>query len=106
MAVDLKVNQDAFTQAITNLEGSRDDLQTSYLKIFEQVHMLEKQEWSGAASDQFHAKFDELYANIRQIESVMTNIVNMLKTVLNIVTEAESRQTSTFTAADAGVAYL
>lgn len=105
MAVDLKIDEGAFENAIKNFETRKMSMQVAYLSIYTDIHELEGV-WKGANSDAFRSKFGELFNNIKQIEQVMDNIVSMLRSILSTVGSTESGLTSSFSNVDAFKGYL
>lgn len=104
--INLLVKEDVMKDAISDFEQRKAGLQIAYLSIFRQVHTLEDQVWSGAASELFRDRFDELFKNIEDIEDVMERIVNKLKEILNIIESAENIVTPRFDDAVEGTQWL
>lgn len=104
MADRLKVSTEAFNNAISSFETSKMGLENSYLKISNEVRVLDGT-WHGDASEQFKGQFDELYKNLQQTETAMSNVITKLKSALSEFESEESSIQGLINNADTGTAY-
>lgn len=101
---NLKMSREAMEEAITNFEARKVSLENAYLKISNEVRTLDGT-WHGEASEKFKTQFDKLYENLKQNETVMSNVISNLKTALSIYEEQEQAATNLINNAEEGTAY-
>lgn len=101
---NLRMSEEALQTAITTFETRKMALENSYLKISNEVRTLDGT-WHGEASEKFKTQFDALYRNLKQNETVMSNVISNLKSALSIYQEQENVITQTFNAMEEGSAY-
>ncbi|MBQ4159005.1 MAG: WXG100 family type VII secretion target [Clostridia bacterium] len=101
---NLRVSQEAIEAAISNFEARKTALENSYLKISNEVRTLDGT-WHGEASEKFKAQFDTLYGNLKQNETVMSNVISNLKTALSIYQEQEAKASALINSLEEGTIY-
>lgn len=102
---NLKLSTAEFQAAISRFESEHISMENSYLKISNAVRELDTT-WNDPQSEQFKAKFNELYNNLKQCGTVMNNIVSKLKEAQNIVTGNEDQIAQMYNSADEGTSYV
>lgn len=101
---NLKMSREAMQTAISNFETRKTGLENAYLKISNEVRVLDGT-YHGEASEKFKSQFDQLYKNLQQNETVMSNVIANLKTALEIYEEQEQVATNLINNAEEGTAY-
>lgn len=101
---NLKMSREAMQTAISNFETRKASLENAYLKISNEVRVLDGT-YHGEASEKFKSQFDQLYKNLQQNETVMGNVIANLKTALEIYEEQEQIATNLINNAEEGTAY-
>ena len=101
---NLRMSKAAMQEAISKFENKKTGLETMYLKISNEVRELDGT-WHGEASEKFKGQFEELYKNLKQNETVMSNVVDNLKTALATYEREEAAAESIIKGLDDGVAY-
>lgn len=101
---NLKMSTEAMQTAISNFEARKSGLEIAYLKISNEVRTLDGT-WHGEASEKFKSQFDGLYKKLQQNETVMSNVINNLKSALSTYEAQESEITSMMNSAEEGTAY-
>lgn len=101
---NLILDKASMETAINTFENKKMALENSYLKISNEVRDLDGT-WHGEASERFKAQFDALYDNLKQCETVMSNVVSNLKSALSVYEEQEKDQEKRFEGLDQGHAY-
>ena len=102
---NLRISKEAMEEAIKNFESRKTALENSYLKISNEVRTLDGT-WHGEASEKFKTQFDGLYENLKQNETVMSNVISNLKTALNIYEETEEKARVMYEKLEEGMSYL
>ena len=101
---NLRVSKEALETAITNYETRKTSLENAYLKISNEVRVLSGT-WRGEASEKFMSQFDELYKNLQQNETVMSNVISKLKEALSVYEEQETAAEQMAQGLETGTAY-
>ena len=101
---NLRLSQEAMEEAISNFESRKIALENAYLKISNEVRTLDGT-WHGEASEKFKNQFDGLYQNLKQNETVMSNVIKNLKAALAIYEEKEEAARTLIEALDEFKAY-
>lgn len=105
MVIDkLKVSVDAMQTAISNFESRKLGLENAYLKISNEVRVLDGT-YHGEASEKFKSQFDQMYKNLQQNETVMSNVIAKLKEALATYEEQEQAATNLINSLEEGTAY-
>ncbi len=102
---NLRVSKEAIEKSISEFEARKSGLENAYLKISNEVRELDST-WHGEASEKFKTQFESLYQNLKQNETVMSNVISKLKTALEIYVEQEKIVATLFNNAEEGIAYL
>ena len=89
---------------LKSYEARKTALENSYLKISNEVRTLDGT-WHGEASEKFKAQFDTLYGNLKQNETVMSNVISNLKTALSIYQEQEAKASALINSLEEGTIY-
>ena len=100
---NLKMSREAMQTAISNFETRKTSQENAYLKISNEVRVLDGT-YHGEASEKFKSQFDQLYKNLQQNETVMGNVIANLKTALEIYEEQEQIATNLINNAEEGTA--
>lgn len=103
-ALKLIMSSEALQTAISNYEARKAAMENTYLKISNEVRVLDGA-WDGEASEKFKTSYDNLYKNISKTETVMSNIIANLKEALAEYTEASEEAKSLASNLDVGQAY-
>lgn len=101
---NLKMSREAMQTAISNFETRKASLENAYLKISNEVRVLDGT-YHGEASERFKSQFDQLYKNLQQNETVMSNVIANLKTALSTYEEFEQAAANLINNAEEGIAY-
>ncbi len=102
---NLRMSQEALEEAISTFESKKTALENTYLKISNEVRELDGT-WHGEASEKFKTQFEKLYQNLKQNETVMSNVISKLKQALNIYQEQEKVAQNLIDALQEGAAYI
>ena len=95
---------EALEAAISNYEARKAAMENTYLKISNEVLALDGV-WKGKASEQFKASYRELYKNISDTDTVMSNIIKHLKESLSEYQGASERSKSAAENLDVGTSF-
>ena len=101
---NLRMSKDAMQEAISNFETRKMALENTYLKISNQVRELDST-WHGEASEKFKAQFEDMYKNLKQNETVMSNVISNLKTALSTYEAEETSAEALINSLSEGTAY-
>lgn len=102
---NLRVSEEAMQTAIQTYEARTAGLENAYLKISNEVRVLDGT-YHGPASEKFKSQFDALYQNLQQNRTVMENVIAKLKQALSIYQEQEAAAQNMFQGLDTGTQYL
>lgn len=103
MAVDVKIDEQVFDDAIVEFGNRKNGLMAAYGQIYRQVSQLE---WTGDAYEAFVQKFGDLDKKVNPINDVLDNVVSMLKDVREIAETTENTVTDEIVNVDPGTEYL
>ncbi len=101
---NLRISKEAMEAAISTFENKKTALENTYLKISNEVRVLDGT-YHGEASEKFKSQFDQLYKNLQQTESVMSEVISKVKSVLALYSESEETITQMMNSAQSGTAY-
>lgn len=101
---NLRVSKEAMETAINTYETKKTALENAYLKISNEVRVLDGT-WHGAASEKFKGQFEQLYKNLQQNETVMGNVIAKLKEAMAVYEEQEQVVAQAGQAMETGTAY-
>lgn len=87
---NLRLSTEAMRTAINDFNNRKTALENAYLKISNEVRTLDGT-WHGEASEKFKGQFDKLYQNLKQNETVMSNVISNLETALDLYEEFEDQ---------------
>ena len=103
-AIKLIMSSEALEAAISNYEARKAAMENTYLKISNEVRVLDGT-WNGKASEKFKTSFDNLYKNISKTEAVMSNIIAKLKKALEEYQGASKAAKSAAESLDVGTSF-
>lgn len=101
---NLMMDKEEMESAINAFEMRKVSLENAYLKVSNAVRVLDGT-WHGASSEKFKSQFDELYKNLAQCETVMSNVISKVKTALQTYEGKEADVTSKIQGLEEGTAY-
>jgi len=101
---NLRMSTEAMRTAINDFNNRKTALENAYLKISNEVRTLDGT-WHGEASEKFKGQFDKLYQNLKQNETVMSNVISNLNTALDLYEEFEDQAKTLIQNAAEGNAY-
>ena len=102
---NLRLSTEAMRTAINDFNNRKNALENAYLKISNEVRTLDGT-WHGEASEKFKGQFDKLYQNLKQNETVMSNVVSNLETALDLYEQTEEEISTIIKNAAEGQAYI
>lgn len=103
-ALKLIMSSEALEAAISNYEARKAAMENTYLKISNEVRVLDGA-WDGEASEKFKTSYDNLYKNISKTEAVMSNIITKLKKALEEYRGASDAAKSAAESLDVGTSF-
>ena len=101
---NLRMSKAAMQEAIHTFETKKMGLENMYLKISNEVRVLDGT-WHGEASEQFKSQFEEMYKNLKQNETVMNNVIANLKTALATYEREEAAAEALINGLNEGAVY-